>query len=114
MFMFIHEAKRIKKYFCIFNFFVFLILQVRLISPIKFPSKHKETILHEISVRRKRRYLYSTYIKYVPLHMFHYNPNSANASFQDITGGDIRSSYSARRILKTEYSLRYMILRICN
>lgn len=77
-------------------------------SPTRFPNKYKETFLHEISLKRKRRYLY---MKYVPLHMFDYNPNSANASFQNITGGDIRSNYPVRRLLKIKYSLRYMILR---
>lgn len=80
-------------------------------SPTRFPSKYKETFLHEISLKRKRRYLYSMYIKYVPLHTFDYNPNSANASFQNMTGGDIRSNYPVRRLLKTKYSLRYMMLR---
>lgn len=106
MFMFFHEGKRIKKHFCIFNFF--LISQVHLVSPTRSPNKYKETFLHEISLKRKRRYLY---IKYIPLHTFDYNPNFANASFQNITGGDIWSNYPARRLLKTKYSLRYMILR---
>lgn len=95
MFMFFQEGKRIKKYFCIFNFF-FFILQMHLISPTRFPSKDKGTlfVFHVHKIRSFTR---------VSL-----QPNSANASFQNIAGGDIRSNYPARRLLKKQ-SIRYVI-----
>lgn len=71
---------------------------MHLMSSTRFPSKDKGTlfVFHVHKIRSFTR---------VSL-----QPNSANVFFffQNITGGDIRSNYPARRLLKKQ-SIRYVI-----